>query len=109
MIQTQHDQVRYVAFPPDGKVSTLNGDRAWFNTLRENSPQWRDALDVTPSPCAVAVNTALGLNTWWRHGVTSLRCFPCPDCDEGKARWVVCETCHGSRRAPSLAWELKRG
>jgi hypothetical protein len=94
---------RYVAFP-NGAVSEVKMTREEFSALRTNSPQWANTLDVTPDPCRLAVHVALGLNTWWGRPSTSLQCFPCPDCSDGSARWLVCETCGGSRRVPTVAW-----
>lgn len=96
--------MKYVAFPPNGAVSEVKMTREEFLMLQANSSQWSKALDVTPDPCRLAVYIALRLNTWWRQPSTSLRCFPCPDCSDGSAKWLVCTTCGGSRRAPTVAW-----
>ena len=96
--------VRYVAFPPDGRVTELNEDRAGFVALRANSPQWTNTLDVTPQPVAVHVHNAFGINTWWRQASTPLRGFPCHACANGEARWVTCSVCAGSRRFYTVAW-----
>lgn len=95
---------RYVAFP-NGAVSEVRIPREALIELRsEKRSPWAGALDVTPNPLALAVNIALGLNPWRREPTTPLRCFPCQDCAGSAARWVVCETCGGSRRVPTVAW-----
>jgi hypothetical protein len=96
----------YVAFP-NGLVSEVVMPPAQFDLQRRTDPRWKDALDVTPDPCRLAVHIALGLNTWWRQPSTPLRCFPCPDCADGSAKWLICETCGGSRRFPTIAWVSK--
>lgn len=97
-------QLKYIAFPPDGAVSEIRMTHEQFEQTCEMNPAWKHALDVTPAPCRLAVHLALGINTWWRQPSTPLRCFPCQDCAGGGARWLICETCGGSRRVPTVAW-----
>ena len=94
---------RYVAFP-NGDISTFIGTRPQLEEWRRLTKGAEGALDVTPKKLNLTVHFALLLNDWWRKEATSLRFFACPDCSDGSSRWLVCETCGGTRKVPTLAW-----
>ena len=95
--------VRYVSFGGPA-VSETTRSRDELIELRKKDRRWFGVLDVTPSPVAVHVNIALGVNTWWRHTSTPLRGFKCQDCAKEGPQWTVCPTCNGSRRVYTTAW-----
>ena len=63
---------------------------------------------ILPKKMAVAVHETFAPFPWQRTPLTSLMCFTCHVCSGGDARWVICSECNGSRRVPTLAWEIKR-